>query len=421
MDRIELLPGIFFQAAQTTRFKTACFSLHLLRPLRKEEAAKNALLANVLMRGTAKHPNLRSISAMLDHLYGASAGPLVRKNGEVQTCGFFMSFVEDRFALEKEKILAAMVDFLRELLLEPLTENDAFPADIVVGEKQNLINMIASEVNDKRAYADQKMLRAMFANDPGNVSRLGDIEDVQAITPADLFAHFQHILAHSKIEIFYSGSQSPETVAGLFANALAAIPRQTPDEVVIRGFQPVGKPQYLEETMDVTQAKLSMGFTTDCTCRDPEYPALVLFNAVFGAGVTSKLFINVREKLSLCYYASSSLLSSKGVLVVSSGIQTENYETAKAEILRQLTACQKGEISEEELLSAKKALCSSLDGIGDSLSRMEDFCSFRVLAQFPMSPAAYKAALEAVTVAEIAAAAQKVRLDTILLLKGAAK
>lgn len=421
MDRIELLPGVFFRAVQTTRFKTACYSFSILRPLRKEEAAKNALLANVLMRGTRKHPNLRSISTMLDNLYGASAGPLVRKNGEVQTCGFFMSFMEDRFALEREGILAAMVDFLRELLLEPLTENGAFPADIVAGEKQNLMNMIASELNDKRAYADQKMLRAMFAGDPGGVSRLGEMEDVQAITPKSLFAHLQHILAHSTIEIFYAGSKAPEDAAALFAGALAALPRQKTDEVVIRGFQPVGKLQYLEETMDVTQGKLSMGFTTGCTCRDPEYPALVLLNAVFGAGVTSKLFMNVREKLSLCYYASSSLLTSKGVMVVSSGIQTENYETAKAEILRQLTACQNGEITEEELLSAKKALCSSLDGISDSLSRMEDFCMFQTLSQFPLSPAQYKKALETVTVSEIAAAAKKVRLDTILLLKGAAK
>ena len=419
MDQtFELLPGVRLRAEQTTRFKTGCFSFSMLRPLRREEAAQNALLANVLMRGTRVHPDLRSISRMLDTLYGASAGPLVRKNGEIQTCGFFMSFIEDRFALEGGPVLEAMIAFLGELLEKPLVEDGGFLPDVVAGEQQNLINMIASDLNDKRAYADRQLLKLMSAKDPGGVSRLGEIEDVRAATPQGLYRHFQHILAHSEMEIFYCGSAEPERVAGLFRRALGFLPRLERDAVTIRGFCPTGQMQYKEETMDLTQAKLAMGFTTDCTCRDPEYPALVLLNAIFGGGVTSKLFQNVREKLSLCYYASSVLLSSKGIILVSSGIETDRYEQAKAEILRQLEDCRQGRISQEELGAAKSALRSSLQAVPDSQGRMEDFYLYRRMTGFPMTAEAYLQALEAVTADQVVRAAQRVRLDSIFFLKG---
>lgn len=419
--RIELLPGVYLRMEHTTRFKTGIFSLSMLRPISRGESGKNALLANVLMRGTAKHPDIQSISRFLDRLYGASAGPLVRKNGEVQTCGFLMSFMEDRFALAGDRILESMVGFLGEVLLDPLTENGAFSELAVEGEKQNLINLIASEINDKRVYADKQMRKAMFGDDPAGISRLGEIADIQSITPRELYDHYCHILAHSPVEIFYSGGAEPEKVAQLFRRALAGLPRKELESVTIRGFRGPGEVKYLEQTMPVTQGKLSMGFVTGITCRDPGFPAMVVLNGVFGAGATSKLFLNVREKLSLCYYASSAYLSTKGILTVSSGIETGNYQRVKEEILRQLEACREGNITREELESAKKALCSSLESIGDSQGRMEDYYLFQVLTGFSMSAREYCRALEQVTVQQVQQAARGVHLDTIFFLKGDAK
>lgn len=161
-----------------------------------------------------------------------------------------------------------------------------------------------------------------------------------------------------------------------------------------------------------------MGFTTNCNVRDEAFPALMVFNALYGAGMTSKLFMNVREKLSLCYYASSTVFASKGVLMVSSGIDTKDYEKAKAEILAQLEECRCGEISREELDNAKKAIVSSLDTIPDSPGHMEDHHMFRILSGQPLDIAAYRAAVQAVTVGDVVAAARKVRLDTTFFLKG---
>lgn len=415
---MELLPGVRLRAVKTGRFKSACMSLSLLRPLRREEAAKNALLANVLTQGTERFPDLQSLSQALDQLYGAGLGPLVRKNGEIQTTGFYLSFLEDRYAMEGEAVLAPMVDLLGQVLLRPRLENGCFLPEFVEREKENLISTIESALNDKRAYADRQMLRAMCREDGFGVPRLGDVEDVEAITPEALYRHYGRVLGTSQMEIFYAGSANMEAVAALLRDALRGLPR---GELTLLSNAPMKsrpQPQYLEETMELTQGKLSMGFTTGVTTRDPRFPALMVLNTLFGGDLTSKLFQNVREKLSLCYYASASIYGAKGIMLVSSGIETANYEKAKGEILRQLTACQLGEIAPEELSAAKKAICASLDTLSDSVGRMEDYAAFQTLSGFSLEPQAYREAVEAVTLSDVVWTARQVRLDTIFFLKG---
>ena len=173
--------------------------------------------------------------------------------------------------------------------------------------------------------------------------------------------------------------------------------------------------------MDVTQGKLAMGLRLGCTAADPAYPAALLMNAVFGAGVTSKLFLNVREKLSLCYYASSSLEKFKGVMVISSGVEPANFETAKAEILRQLDACRQGEISEEELESARTYLLSSLKTGMDSPARLDDYSFGQVILGLEGTMEDLAHQLRTVTKAQVSQAAQRVALDTIYFIEGAAE
>ena len=185
-QKIELFSGVCLRGVQTGRFKSACLSCSFLRPLRREEAAKNALLANVLIQGTQTHPDLQSISRALDSLYGASLGPLVRKNGQIQTWGFYLSFLEDRFALEDDRVLEPVTELLGEVLLRPRLEGGVFVPAWVEREKENLISTIEAAVNDKRVYADRQMLRAMCRDDGFGAPRLGEPEDVAAVTPEEL-------------------------------------------------------------------------------------------------------------------------------------------------------------------------------------------------------------------------------------------
>lgn len=146
--RKELLPGVFLTSIQDGRFKTACFSLSFLRPLRAGEAAMNALLPSVLLRGSEKTPSIRAIADRLDELHGASIGALVRKKGEIQLTGLFADCLEDQYA--GEAVFSHLLDFVSELLFCPRTEHGAFVPELVSQECRNLQNAMQSVLDDKR-------------------------------------------------------------------------------------------------------------------------------------------------------------------------------------------------------------------------------------------------------------------------------
>ena len=417
MQTTTIAPGVTLRCCRDTRFKQGGFSFQLVRPMRKAEAAKNALLPAVLLRGTNRCPDLRAVTQRLDELYGGAVSPLVRRVGDYQTTGLYCGFMDDRFALPGDRVLAPMLRFLEEILLDFPTEGEGFLPAFVEGEKKNLISTIDSELNDKRTYAMGKLLKTMCRGDSFGLPRLGEPEDVAAIDPAGLLTHYRKILRESRIEIFYVGSASAEAVAEYISPLVSrlgsregALPPQTP-------FHPCPG-QDVTETMEVSQGKLCMGFVTPIVNRDAEFPAMQVFNTVFGAGMTSKLFLNVREAMSLCYSIGSSYYGAKGILTVGAGIDFDKEQLTRDEILRQLDACRRGEITQEELTAGKEALLSSLRATSDSPGAIEGYYATAHLSGLNMTPERYMEVVEKVSLADVVAAARTVTLHSTYFLKG---
>ncbi len=412
-----LLSGVTLRSCRDDRFKQGCLSFQLVRPMAKEESAKNVLIPSVLLRGTKRCPDLRAITENLDELYGASVSPLVRRVGDYQTTGLYCGFMDDRFALPGDRVLAPMLRFLEEILLDFPTEGEGFLPAFVEGEKKNLISTIDSELNDKRTYAMGKLLKTMCRGDSFGLPRLGEPEDVAAIDPAGLLTHYRKILRESRIEIFYVGSAPAEAVAEYISPLVSRLggregllPPQTP-------FHPCPG-QDVTETMEVSQGKLCMGFVTPIVNRDKEFPAMQVFNTVFGAGMTSKLFLNVREAMSLCYSIGSSYYGAKGILTVGAGIDFDKEQLTRDEILRQLDACRRGEITQEELTAGKEALLSSLRATSDSPGAIEGYYATAHLSGLNMTPERYMEVVEKVSLADVVAAARTVTLHSTYFLKG---
>ena len=412
-----LLPGVTLRSFRDTRFKQGCLSFQLVRPMKAEEAAMNALLPSVLLRGTNAHGDLRKITEHLDSLYGASVGTLVRRVGDYQTIGLYSSFIDDRFALPGEQVLLPMLAFLRELLLDSPLEDGGFLPSFVESEKRNLIATIESELNDKRVYAMNRMMKLMCADDPFGMPRLGRKEDVAAIDPGDLYAHYRRCLKESAIHIFYVGSADAEEVAAGLMPILESLDRAYADLPAQTGYRPSPSGDHVE-TMDVTQGKLCMGFTTGVTNRDGDFAAMQVFNTVFGSGMTSKLFMNVREKLSLCYSIGSGYYGNKGIIALSAGIDFDKEELTRQEIFRQLELCRKGDISDEELTAAKEAISSGLRSTHDTPGAIEGYYATAALSGMGMTPEQYLEAIASVTKSQVVACANRVQLHTTYFLKG---
>lgn len=416
---MELQPGVWLTAVQTKKFKSSVLGAQFLAPLTAQSAAVNALTPMVLRRGTAKHPDLESLSAALDELYGGSLEPMVRKKGETQCVGFVGSFLDDAYTLNKEQVLEPAAALLSELIGAPYTRDGAFCPDYTRQEKANLIDRIKAQVNDKRQYAQIRVVAEMCAGEPFGVDKLGSMEAVEAITPQTLWEGYQTLLNQARVELYYCGSADPERVQAAFHPLLTMLPEGKRAGLVRPAKKKAPKtPRRVEEALDVTQGKLAMGFRTNCDAWDEHYPALMLVNAIYGGTTTSKLFMNVREKLSLCYYASSGLMNDKDVMLVSSGVEFDKVGQAEGEILSQLYKCQAGDFSDDELEWARRSVVSTLRTTLDTQSRMEDYWLSQSAAGLTEGPDDMAARVEAVTRAQVVEAAQDLTLDTVYFLKG---
>lgn len=415
------MPNVVLTCLQTAKFKTGCLSINLLTPLNRETASKNALIPMVLVRGTATLPDMAAISAKLDSLYGARIKPVVRKKGEIQVIGLYADFADDAFIPEESNILEHITELMGEMLLMPKTHGGLLLKEYVESEREKLLELIRGRINDKRGYSIQRLFELMCAMEDYSTDKLGTESEAENITANELTRHYHNTLAVSPIEVFYCGSAEPSRVKSAVKAALASLTRsdEEPDlGTDIRMNSLEEKPRYFEDELQVTQGKLAIGFRLGECMDEPNAAAIRVFNAVFGGSVTSKLFMNVREKLSLCYFASSFADLHKGILAISSGIEFDKYDAALSEILSQLEAVKNGDISEYELSASKSSIASDYRTVEDGPVSLEDFYLNQALIGPDCSPSELAALAEDITLEEVVQIAKGVECDAIYFLRG---
>lgn len=412
--RKRLAEGVFLTYLPARKFKTSLLSAQFMTPIAAETAAAQALLPAVLRRGTVRYPDMGALSARLDRLYGAEIDYTVRKKGESQCVGFVASLIDDAFTPDGEKLLEPVAELLGEIICAPVTKSGRFLPEYVESERTNLVDAIRSILNDKREYADLRLLQEMCAGEPYGVSRFGDEKTAEALTGERVYETYAGLLASAPLELFYCGSAEAERVETALLKALSTLPRKAVRSLPRSLHHAVREEiRRVTDTMDVTQGKLGMGFS----CGSDDFSALIMGNTLFGGSSNSKLFMNVREKLSLCYYASSLFHWQKGIITVSSGIEFRNFQKACDEILCQMKAVQDGKLDEWELEGARSTLCNAYATIGDSQSKLENFWLGRTATGRDETPEELAEGVRTVSPERIYEAMRTVSLDTVYFLR----
>ena len=416
--RIEIMPGVWLTAIQSRKFKSSYWSLRLLTPLTQETAAMNAVLPRVLRRGTASCPDQEQLAAALDEMYGGAIEPLVSRRGECHVFGFVASFLDDGLVPDETPLLEQAAQLLGELLLQPATRNGHLKSEYVDGERENLVAEIKSLLNDKRSYANNRLIEEMCADEPFHINRLGSLEQAEKLNVTKLNRYYREVLAAARMEVYYCGSAAPQQVELAWREALMDLSRHELldlPETIIR--MPEGEKQ-MTDHLDVTQGKLVMGFRTGITVTSVDYPALMVANAIFGGTATSKLFLHVREELSLCYYVNSSLDKWKGLMIVQAGAEFDQLERVKTEVLHQLELVQAGAFTQEELEAAKRSLIATYCSILDVPNQLEDFQFGQNLAGLTFGPDELAEIIRVIDAQQVVEAAQRIQLDTSYFLMG---
>lgn len=414
------------RAIKTDRFKMSRLSFNFILPADRERSPLTKLMLAVMMRGSKKYPSVVEINKRLDEFYGATVTWRANSVGGRHIFRISCEMLNNRYRLpgDERNILLGVADIVLDILLDPmLDESGLLSEQNIESEKRIAIDAIMAKINDQKAYSADQCRKHMLGNDPSGISSDGTAEQIEGFSREQLTENIAYFLENSVLECYYVGEEDAEDLADIIDGALSLVSRKKRAlELTEKAFCPDrDDAQVIEEKMDVSQGRLNIGCLCGTVMSDDDYYAMNLFNEIFGGSSVAKLFTNVREKQSLCYYCYSAYHSANGTIMISCGIKKENKEKALDEINRQLSLMQSGEFTDEEISTAKKTIISGMRQINDSPSALEAFSFRRLLAgvEEDISEAAER--IKSVTREEILAAAKKVKIDTVYFLSGDGK
>lgn len=417
----QIKQGITVHHIYTENYKTNLNAIFLATPLKKENVTLNALLTAVLRRGTNNIPSQDLISKKLEMLYGASFDCGVEKTGDNHIMKFYLETLSEEFLPTPENILKQGIETLTDIVFNPLIENNKFKPEYVEGEKQNLKQIIQAKIDNKAKYAYDRCIEEMFKNKPYGLYKFGYIEDLEKITPEELYTYYKQLIKNCKIDIFYSGTESKEKVINTIEQNvnIQTLNSRIPEYIINNETTEQienEKPKIINESMQITQGKLVIGLNVNKNTENSRFITSV-YNAILGGGANSKLFQNVREKASLAYTVGSNYNRTKNCIFIRAGIEIQNYNKALENIQKQLDDIKNGNYTEKDIKDSKELIIASIEGISEEQDTEITYYYGQELANRFVNLQEYAEKIKSVTKEQIVELAQAVSINTIYFLK----
>ena len=420
VKRINISHGINLGYIEKTKFKTNFFKVCFCMNLKEGVPTNLSLLAGVLMRASKNYPGISEINNRLDYLYDMNVSSGTYKRGEKLYFSYECDFIKDEFLPDGEKLLSEALGMFEELVFNPYLVDGGFDKKILDSEKTELENSIKSIINYKNAYVREKCIETLCKGERYAISEQGSLSEIPGITEKSLYEFYNWVLESAQVEIVFIGEADAQKLAEDFKTIFEKHVKRAPemvDETYITGDVKETVCEKTEEKQ-INQGKLAPGFRTGGGATDKNCTAMSLFAEIFGGSPMSKLFMNVREKLSLCYYCRASLDSYKGIMLVLSGIQSKNRDKSFEAIMKELCDIQSGNVTEDEFEAAKLSLINSYKTLDDSPAALSAWYISRIMCNSFENPEEIVKRIMNTSLEEVIEVSKKVKLDTVYFLKG---
>ncbi|HDR3347159.1 TPA: insulinase family protein [Bacillus cereus] len=415
-QQLHELGGLRVHIIPTDKYKTNTFVFRFKAPLNEETVTERALLPYVLQSATEKLSSVIRLRQYLEELYGSSLAVDVSKKGEDHIISIYVDIANEVYLHDAPPLFEKALSMLSDIVLHPATEGNGFLSSIVESEKRALLQRIEATYDDKMRYANERLIEEMCKVEPYRLSANGKKESVMSITNESLYQYYQKVLAEDEMDLYIIGDIS-ENAVDLVSKYFSISTRPVRERNVLLHRRNNEEKEVVEK-QELKQSKLHIGYRTFVTYKDEDYFALQLFNGLFGGFSHSKLFVNVREKNSLAYYAASRFESHKGLLFVMSGIEAKNYEKAVEIIKEQMLAMQNGEFSEEEIHQTKSVIQNQILEAIDTPRGFVEMLYHGIISDRTRPVEEWLTGIESVTKEEIVKVAKNIELDTIYFLQG---
>lgn len=415
---VEIAPGIDLTVVPTKKFKTIQITIRFLTTLTERNLNQRSLLAAVLENSSKLYPTPKEMNEVLANLYGATFGVDVLRRGKVHEIAFTMNIVNDKYVHANNQLFLQALEFLKEIILNPVIEGHEFNKTICSRERHHLKNYIRSIKEDKQDETLINLQEQYFVDPAQKTLIYGNEEVLDSITPEELYHAYQDML-NNKVSIVVVGDVIQDEVKEYVEKIGLA---QHNSDKKLDYFYCQELKTNVDEVINKVQAKqskLALAYQTGIYYDKVSYYPLLVFNGLFGGFPHSKLFMNIREKESMAYYASSYVDTYRGELVVQSGIARENKDQVIKLISEQLQALCDGDFTNDELEQTKTML------VGQYLNRLDRIQALREQAvlqtTFPdtkFDVDDYSNRIQSVSKEDVKSVAKQIKLQNIYFLEG---
>lgn len=414
INRRKIADGVYFSSITDKRYKKNLISVAFSTQLSEDTATENVIVPVLLTKCNSKLPTYKAFNNKMSRLYASGIGGTAGRQYDLQTISFGAYYLDDIYALSGEKMTGIMTDILIDCLTSPVTENGVFSEKFVELEKKTVIDNIETAINDKRSYAIERAMKTICKGEPASVCSYGTVEKAKLITPDSAYKAYRRMLETMPCEIICTGCSDFDGVAEKFAAAFEKVGRHDIDNTTIALSPVKTQTEEVTERLTVNQSKLVLGFKS----HSDDDAALVLLQKIFGGTTSSKLFRNVREKMSLCYYCSAARNDLKGIMLVNSGVENENIEKTKEAVIDQLEEIKNGNFTNEDINFAEMAIKNDFKSVADSAGNVSNWYFDCIRKNDIVTPEEKLGRYLGVSKERIIAAAKSMVLDSVYVLTG---
>lgn len=414
INRRKIADGVYFSSITDKRYKKNLISVAFSTQLSEDTATENVIVPVLLTKCNSKLPTYKAFNNKMSRLYASGIGGTAGRQYDLQTISFGAYYLDDIYALSGEKMTGIMTDILIDCLTSPVTENGVFSEKFVELEKKTVIDNIETAINDKRSYAIERAMKTICKGEPASVCSYGTVEKAKLITSDSAYKAYRRMLETMPCEIICTGCSDFDGVAEKFAAAFEKIGRHDIENTTIALSPVKTQTEEVTERLTVNQSKLVLGFKS----HSDDDAALVLLQKIFGGTTSSKLFRNVREKMSLCYYCSAARNDLKGIMLVNSGVENENIEKTKEAVIDQLEEIKNGNFTNEDINFAEMAIKNDFKSVADSAGNVSNWYFDCIRKNDIVTPEEKLGHYLGVSKERIIAAAKSMVLDSVYVLTG---
>ena len=414
INRRKIADGVYFSSITDKRYKKNLISVAFSTQLSEDTATENVIVPVLLTKCNSKLPTYKAFNNKMSRLYASGIGGTAGRQYDLQTISFGAYYLDDIYALSGEKMTGIMTDILIDCLTSPVTENGVFSEKFVELEKKTVIDNIETAINDKRSYAIERAMKTICKGEPASVCSYGTVEKAKLITPDSAYKAYRRMIETMPCEIICTGCSDFDGVAEKFAAAFEKAGRHDIENTTIALSPVKTQTEEVTERLTVNQSKLVLGFKS----HSDDDAALVLLQKIFGGTTSSKLFRNVREKMSLCYYCSAARNDLKGIMLVNSGVENENIEKTKEAVIDQLEEIKNGNFTNEDINFAEMAIKNDFKSVADSAGNVSNWYFDCIRKNDIVTPEEKLGRYLGVSKERIIAAAKSMVLDSVYVLTG---